>query len=193
MNEALKGTAVDKHPLSSWLLFQRRLRLHFFLESVHFFFFLFLFLFCSLVIIGPLWLTDFFIFEQKPIREASHIEISMALFLILCSNSLYNSQEISFFVLFFAEDLPPTWILSVSMFTVFLLLYLFMSIGVSMCSPSGLYCVETLQSIVFFSCIHVYVCACVLLRDIWSLGSPHATLACRWSVRTWGPTRFNIS
>lgn len=44
-----------------------------------------------------------------------------------------------------------------------------------------------------FQSIASYVCACVLLGDIWSPGSPHATLACRWSVHTWGPGRLNIS
>lgn len=68
-----------------------------------------------------------------------------------------------------------------------------MSICVSVYRPTGLSCVGTLAGTFPYIGLYVYVCARVLLRDIWSLGWPHATLACRWSVHTWGPSRFNIS
>lgn len=81
-------------------------------------------------------------FKQKPIREASHLK-----------NVNENSRNAG--NTFFSRSPLPHQFECFHVHCVFLLLYVFMSISVSMCRPTG-----SLVNI-FFS--HAYVCMCVCL------------------------------
>ena len=71
--------------------------------------------------------------------------------------------------------------------------YFLLSICVSIRRPASLSCAGTLADVFR---LNMCTSVCVVEGQLISgarRGSPHGTLACRWSVHTRGPSRFNIS